>query len=122
MAEASSSSTNENKSKGFYVCPKKDCQHVAAVVSGDQKIGVDVNEKCAECGNKEENWLCLTCSSVLCSRYVNEHMLKHNEITAHPITISYADISVWCYACDSYIESPLLQGLVQAVTMSKFQQ
>lgn len=31
-------------------------------------------------------------------------MVKHNEETGHPIALSFSDISVWCYACDDYID------------------
>ena len=71
------------------------------MVDGDQTVGVGTTDPCMECNNVGENWLCLSCGEVHCSRYVNEHMVHHNAQTGHPITISYADISVWCYSCDS---------------------
>ena len=40
---------------------------------------------------------------VHCSRYVNEHMLMHGLMSEHRVVLSYADLSVWCYACDSYV-------------------
>jgi len=48
---------------------------------------------------------------VKCSRYVKSHMLDHqadNPDHGHPIAFSFADFSYWCYACDSYVEHPLL--------------
>ena len=42
---------------------------------------------------------------VFCSRYVNEHMVKHGESTGHPVVLSYADLSVWCYPCENYIDT-----------------
>jgi len=34
---------------------------------------------------------------------------KHNaENPDHPIVLSFADFSYWCYQCDSYIEHPML--------------
>jgi len=42
-----------------------------------------------------------------CSRYVNGHMKQHGTETGHSLVLSYADISVWCYQCDSYIHHPV---------------
>jgi uncharacterized UBP type Zn finger protein len=38
-------------------------------------------------------------------------MLKHHETTGHNICLSLSDNSVFCYACDSYIDSPQLRSL-----------
>jgi uncharacterized UBP type Zn finger protein len=58
---------------------------------------------------------------VFCSRYVNSHMIAHNGESHHPITFSWSDRSIWCYACDSYISSPLLEPLLEAATQAKFE-
>jgi len=42
-----------------------------------------------------------------CSRYVNGHMKQHGTETGHSLVLSYADISVWCYQCDSYVHHPV---------------
>ena len=42
---------------------------------------------------------------VYCGRYINQHMLKHSEETSHKMVLSYADLSVWCFACDSYVHN-----------------
>ncbi len=55
-----------------------------------------------------ENWVCLTCGAVGCSYYVKQHMKAHHEETKHPITLSFSDLSFWCYECDSYIKSHVL--------------
>ena len=36
------------------------------------------------------------------------HIVKHNEISNHPVAVSLADLSVWCYTCESYIASALI--------------
>jgi len=46
-----------------------------------------------------------------CSRYQEKHMLNHNQTTGHNICLSLSDHSVFCYACDSYIDSPRLTTL-----------
>ena len=40
---------------------------------------------------------------VFCSRYVQEHMLFHSIESQHLVTLSFSDISVWCYACEDYV-------------------
>ena len=36
---------------------------------------------------------------------MNEHMVMHQESTGHKIALSMADLSVWCYVCDSYLDN-----------------
>ena len=45
---------------------------------------------------------------VYCSRYVKEHMVKHGETTGHPMVLSYADLSNWCYGCDNYVDNEVI--------------
>lgn len=42
---------------------------------------------------------------VFCGRYVNKHMLVHEANSGHKVALSMADLSVWCYACDSYLDN-----------------
>ena len=61
-----------------------------------------MSQACGTCGNVGENWLCLSCSAVFCSRYVNSHMVDHNTSDpSHDVSLSFSDLSVWCYSCDS---------------------
>lgn len=41
------------------------------------------------CEHPEENWLCLCCKEVLCSRFVNKHMLEHFREKHHDLALSY---------------------------------
>lgn len=41
------------------------------------------------CQHPSENWLCLSCKDVLCSRFVNKHMLQHFHQTNHCLALSY---------------------------------
>lgn len=41
------------------------------------------------CQHPSENWLCLSCKDVLCSRFVNKHMLQHFHQTSHCLALSY---------------------------------
>lgn len=104
----------ENKAEektGFAVDPKKDCPHFKpeykdALMNTFMKFKGDlVNQKCVDCENMGENWICLECQEIFCSRFVKSHMVSHNEKTKHPISFSFSDASFWCYSCDSYITS-----------------
>jgi len=39
-------------------------------------------------------------------------MSEHYQKEKHPLVISFADLSIWCYECDSYIENRLVQDYV----------
>jgi hypothetical protein len=91
-----------------------------------------------------ENWLCLHCGVVRCSRYVNAHGLEHwratrrdgiggggggdgndtsnTEISSagHCIALSLADLSVWCHECKAYIQHPALAPILRRVEALKF--
>ena len=57
---------------------------------------------------------------VYCGRYINGHMVSHNEGSGHPLAISLADISVWCFPCDAYLDHASLQLAKNTVHYSKF--
>ena len=61
------------------------------------------DNKCAECDNCEENWLCLKCHTVHCGRFASSHARKHAASSTHHIACGLADLSFWCYQCDSYL-------------------
>jgi histone deacetylase 6 len=52
---------------------------------------------------------------VYCSRYINEHMVAHNVNTGHEMAISSADLSVWCYSCDYYVDNDKLYAAKNAL-------
>lgn len=47
---------------------------------------------------------------VYCSRYINAHMLQHHEGSGHPLVLSYADLSTWCYHCQAYVHHKVGPG------------
>ena len=59
----------------YAVDPIKDCPHCIEL---DYELFVDkkFNEKCIQCDNVGENWICLECQQIFCSRYVNGHMVE----------------------------------------------
>ena len=111
----------------FAVVPKTDCPHVQHCITAVNG-SVDLQQPCTECTDSSENWLCLKCHKVFCSRYVREHFLQHASSTRHMLGISFADLSVWCVACEKYVSTApaaphhtaALAGAVRAVYTAKF--
>ncbi|XP_022102474.1 histone deacetylase 6-like isoform X2 [Acanthaster planci] len=105
----------------YAVVPLPWCPHLEGHVLPIPAISpIDSRDSCGECGDTSENWVCLHCYQVLCGRYVNEHMLFHSVSTSHLVVLSYADLSVWCYGCDSYIHNEVLLPAKRAAHISKF--
>ncbi|XP_068588256.1 histone deacetylase 6 isoform X2 [Cebidichthys violaceus] len=103
----------------YVVDPLSWCPHLDAVKPLPPS-GVDVFQSCQDCGSGAENWTCLTCYQVLCGRYVNEHMVTHGVVSEHPMVLSFCDLSVWCYLCESYVHHQILFEAKNAAHCSKF--
>ena len=92
------------------VTPLAWCPHLDSARKGAEAMAADGEGSitpecpCADCGNVGENWVCLHCCEVRCSRYVNEHSLLHAaSAEGHVLCLSLSDLSVWCYACEDYL-------------------
>nr|XP_050853987.1 histone deacetylase 6 isoform X1 [Vespula vulgaris] len=105
----------------FAVIPLRDCPHLDTVNDVPSR-GIDVHLPCMECGSSVENWICLQCYTVHCARNINQHALLHADETQHPLTLSFSDLSVWCYGCEAYIDNPRLYAARNAAHQSKFNQ
>eukprot|EP00045_Choanoeca_perplexa_P016166 m.214166 g.214166 ORF g.214166 m.214166 type:complete len:153 (-) comp17186_c1_seq1:561-1019(-) len=116
-AEATYEELLADQSQWFTVEPRKDCPHVTQVAP---VLDFELSQPCGDCGHLGENWVCLTCSQVGCSRYVNEHMLQHCQSVEHPIAFSFSDFSYWCFSCNDYVVSPLFKPITKAATTMKF--
>lgn len=104
------------------------CSHVSRekVGTGAAKSDMDVDGSCPS----RENWICLQCGVVRCSRYVNGHGILHYKDTlecdpgedqaGHCVGLSLADLSVWCHACQAYLEDPVVQRLMTKLEELKF--
>ena len=75
--------------ESFGVYPITNCPHIKeqhlvnwANILKEQKEDL-LKTKCMKdnCSISDENWLCLDCGTILCSRYKNKHMLEHVEET-----------------------------------------
>lgn len=107
----------------FAVSPKYDCPHITDENFTPDPIffsNITIRTPCEECQNIGENWVCLKCGIVKCSRYVKEHMLLHTIESSHGISISFSDLSFWCYKCESYISSPELKDVLRSFQAKKF--
>nr|XP_019569862.1 PREDICTED: histone deacetylase 6 isoform X3 [Rhinolophus sinicus] len=104
----------------FYaVTPLPWCPHLAAVCPIPE-AGLDVTQPCQDCGAFQENWVCLSCYEVYCSRYVNAHMLQHHEASGHPLVLSYVDLSTWCYQCQAYVHHQTVLDVKNIAHQNKF--
>ncbi|XP_064091423.1 uncharacterized protein LOC135205071 isoform X2 [Macrobrachium nipponense] len=103
----------------YAVVPKTWCPHLEQI-KDVPSAGLKTDAPCDECHDRSENWVCLTCYKVLCGRFVNEHMLMHGVSEEHFMVLSFADLSVWCYACESYIHHDSLREAKRAAHFDKF--
>ena len=95
--------------------------------SGKGKSKADVDTETGTC-NSTENWVCLECGAVRCSRYANGHGLVHWENTkaqaatpvGHCIHLSLSDLSVWCHVCSAYLHHPTLSEILRKMEERKF--
>ncbi|XP_073456135.1 histone deacetylase 6 isoform X1 [Aquarana catesbeiana] len=112
-------SSLEYSGEMFTVTPLSWCPHLESVCELPP-CGLEVTQPCAACGTDIENWVCLTCYVVLCGRYVSQHMMSHGVSSGHNLVLSFSDLSVWCYGCDSYIHNEVLIPAKQSAYYSKF--
>jgi len=120
--------------------------------SGEQPAGehptVEFAEvACRDCGDSSENWLCLGCGGVFCSRFVHGHMQAHvvscsgeglrpvasasssstvdpssTSSARHCLALSLSDLSCWCAACDCYVKSALMYPAQDMLYFAKFRE
>lgn len=113
------------------------CDHVARRERATGRLKCDLADDDDGEGNATcpagENWTCLECGVVRCSRYVNGHALAHWETTkaaaaaaggdgvGHCVAVSLSDLSVWCYACRAYlIDDETLGPVLKQLETLKF--
>lgn len=104
----------------FAVTPLSWCPHLETGVKPLPSEGLNVSALCQTCSGGTENWVCLTCYQVFCGRYINQHMIEHGKQVDHPLVLSYADLSVWCYGCEQYIHNEVVLPAKRAAHFSKF--
>jgi histone deacetylase 6 len=117
IAEYLSLPENQNAN---LVMPIPWCPHLQTISKNFDVKDYDVKRLCEICKNEGENWICLVCHKVFCSRYVNEHMVIHSAEAQHLVTLSFSDISVWCYGCEDYVDNECLYEKKNALHKNKF--
>eukprot|EP00850_Spirogloea_muscicola_P006964 SM000034S12718 [mRNA] locus=s34:329394:330217:- [translate_table: standard] len=108
---------------GVWVEARASCPHASDAAETAPRGLPRFDAPCARCSDGAENWVCLSCCRVLCGRFVNGHMRQHAGESGHPLALSFRDLSVWCFACDSYIDAQLvsqLRPLYEAYHLMKF--
>ena len=98
--------------------------------TGQLKAGGDSEDDNDPSCPSGENWICLECGVVRCSRYGKGHSLSHWHDTkekegfeeGHCIAASLGDLSVWCHECDAYLHDPLLDPILQRLEQLKFEE
>ena len=56
----------------------------------------------------------------LLNRYVNGHQVEHHSRSSHPLALSFSDLSVWCFDCDSYVDNQVLYNVKNLAHKDKF--
>ncbi|KAG7720627.1 hypothetical protein KL949_001885 [Ogataea haglerorum] len=98
------------------------CQHAFDI---EQKPLAELDtSQCAQCGLKENLWICVTCGSIGCGRAQfggvagNSHALKHHEsFPDHHIAVKLGSLSLnsadsYCYTCNDEVKVPDLVRLL----------
>lgn len=93
-----------------WVEPRTHCPHLSELPPSLPQLPA-FDSLCKGCNDPQENWACLVCQEVLCGRYINGHMLAHSQATDHSMAISFRDLSVWCFKCESYLDAQVISQL-----------
>uniref|UniRef100_A0A7E4V4E1 UBP-type domain-containing protein n=1 Tax=Panagrellus redivivus TaxID=6233 RepID=A0A7E4V4E1_PANRE len=102
----------------YEVEPLAWCPHLGCVKPFSS---VYIFEKCTKCDSTAENWICLTCQAVNCSRFIKGHAVDHfKENPDHAMGLSICDLSVWCYICESYVHHEALFPAKDVLHLAKF--
>ncbi|KOB70092.1 putative histone deacetylase hda2, partial [Operophtera brumata] len=106
----------------FAVIPLPWCRHLEALSAIPSDVHFAQGVKCIDCDETVENWVCLHCYVTACARGVRGHMQQHyaRSAHAHALALSLADLSVWCSACDAYIDHALLYDAKNNAHRAKF--
>ncbi|CAD5219238.1 unnamed protein product [Bursaphelenchus okinawaensis] len=108
----------DSSEMGFAVCPLSSCPHDDIV--NKIPVGFEADGPCENCGDKEENWICLVCYHIFCGRHRLGHGVAHYEASKHSMALSFCDLSVWCHACDSYVSNSKFEEAIRYVEKVKF--
>lgn len=108
--------------------PIQHCPHIFNVdATSVPFLSKSFDDGCSVCSNRSEIWMCLHCGKNGCSRYTEGHMESHwisslfdGESGEHCLALSWCDLSVWCYHCNSYIKHDNLHTILLHAEAIKF--
>ncbi|KAL5988174.1 hypothetical protein ACLOJK_035937 [Asimina triloba] len=100
--EGSSAAVEFNGSESGWVEALTSCDHLGSSLLSDLSQIPPPDSSCDRCEHPSENWLCLSCRDVLCSRFINKHMLQHYQETGHCVALSYR---FWIYLRETEIDA-----------------
>lgn len=117
---------------GGAVYPSKACPHlmqnvdVQTVLDALRQGGELMQTTCTVCEDNNENWMCLQCGEISCSRYVHSHGEMHwmehlGQRATHCVCLSFSDLNVWCYECASYVKHNSLMPILVQAESKKFE-
>nr|XP_026498088.1 histone deacetylase 6 isoform X3 [Vanessa tameamea] len=106
----------------FAVVPLQWCPHLESLYAIPADVKFEQGVKCVSCDHTDENWVCLHCYITACGRHVGGHMQAHYRSAQHPLALSLRDLSVWCSACDAYVDNALLYDAKNNAHRCKFQE
>lgn len=86
------------------------CKHLNTIKKWNHSILNPQKWMCYVCGTTESVWACLSCPSVACGRFNEEHALKHFQETQHPLCLEVNEKYVYCYQCDDYVLNDNVSG------------
>ncbi|VDP91462.1 unnamed protein product [Echinostoma caproni] len=61
------------------------------------------DRQCADCGTRDNLWICLICGRIGCGRYGQKHAHRHFEQTGHTFALELGKNLVWDYVDDAYV-------------------
>ena len=92
---ASKTKVTDAGARGYEVRAITDCPHVKFLKELVEEA-LPEPPQCADCGDTDEAWVCLTCARAGCSRYIGGHAATHSDASGHPLCLGWNDMSVWC--------------------------
>ncbi|KAF9675816.1 hypothetical protein SADUNF_Sadunf09G0072600 [Salix dunnii] len=82
------------------------------LIYGAESGWVEARTSCDHLGSLSSDLAHIPTPDTPCnSRFVNKHMLQHTQQINHCLALSYSDLSVWCFACDSYLDAQVIMQL-----------
>ena len=96
------------------VSPLSTCPHLRTSVKVLPTGAPPSGASCAECGARGEVWACLSCGHAGCGRHGCGRATAHAAESGHALALGWADLSVWCYKCDAYLNTLTIGALQRA--------